>query len=69
MEKFTMLNANNIDGRPAWRTPQLQELGNLRSLVRVGNANGKSGGNMDGESNCGGEAMYLSRECSGNRRP
>ena len=43
--------------RPVWNTPQLQELGNLRNLVRVGNANGKSYLLSDGSSSCGAEAM------------
>lgn len=58
-----MQSSNRTDTRPMWQTPQLQELGNLRSLVRVGNANGKSGSFMDGQANCGGEAMNNSGEC------
>jgi hypothetical protein len=38
-----------------WRAPRLEELGNLRSFVRSGNAFGKSGGFPDGCSNPGGE--------------
>ncbi len=53
-----MQKSNSTNARPAWQTPKLQALGNLRTLVRVGSANGKSGRNMDGYSNCGGEAMY-----------
>lgn len=45
--------------RPVWNKPQLQELGNLRNLVRVGHANGKSGPHCDGGSMCGGEAMNM----------
>lgn len=63
-----MLNSKTSEVRPTWRTPQLQELGNLRSLVRVGNANGKSGLAMDGNADCGGEAMTQSTgPCGGAR--
>lgn len=64
-----MLKSNASDVRQAWRAPQLRELGNLRTLVRVGNANGKSGEQMDGGSNCGGEAMVMVDQtgCSGSR--
>ena len=58
MEKDKMLKTNLADSRPMWNTPKLQELGNLRSLVRVGNANGKSGLNCDGGSACGNEGMH-----------
>ena len=51
-----MLRAN-VNSRPMWNRPQLQELGNLRNLVRVGQANGKSKLYMDGGSNCGAESM------------
>ena len=57
MEKLTMYKMNSGDSRPTWNTPQLQELGNLRNLVRVGNANGKSLLLSDGSSACGAEAM------------
>ena len=57
MEKLTMYKMNSGDSRPTWNTPQLQELGNLRNLVRVGNANGKSLLLSDGSSSCGAEAM------------
>lgn len=59
MENVTMLNSKSSDRRQAWQAPQLRELGNLRTLVRVGAANGKSGEQMDGGSNCGGEAMVM----------
>jgi hypothetical protein len=49
--------------RPVWNTPKLHELGNLRNLVKVGGANGKSGTHMDGNSNCGGEAMNSGPGC------
>jgi hypothetical protein len=65
MENDSMLNTKTTAGRPVWKAPKLQELGNLRTLVRVGNANGKSGGNMDGNANCGGEAMGFAPECVG----
>ena len=45
--------------KPAWRTPRLQELGNLRSFVQSGNAFGKSGAPGDGESDPGGESMVM----------
>ena len=40
-----------------WSAPKLQELGNLRTMVRVGNGNGKSGAFSDGKACSGGEAM------------
>ncbi len=52
-----MYKMNSGDSRPMWNTPQLQELGNLRNLVRVGNANGKSLLLSDGSASCGAEAM------------
>jgi hypothetical protein len=52
-----MHRTNSAAPRPTWNTPKLQELGNLRSLVRVGNANGKSFLLSDGSSACGAEAM------------
>ena len=64
-----MHTSNSDFSQPLWQTPKLQELGNLRDFVRVGNANGKSGGNMDGAANCGGEAMNPSPECSGTSTP
>lgn len=51
------MRSNIASNRPTWNTPKLQELGNLRSLVRVGNANGKSKVYMDGGSACGAESM------------
>jgi hypothetical protein len=58
-----MHKSNSDVAQPLWHTPKLQELGNLRDFVRVGNANGKSGGHMDGAAACGGEAMNPSPEC------
>ena len=52
-----MKQASSIDGQPLWHAPKLRELGNLRDLVRVGGAQGKSGIDRDGRANCGGEAM------------
>ena len=52
-----MKQSTFASSQPLWHTPRLQELGNLRDFVRVGNANGKSHIDMDGESACGGEAM------------
>jgi hypothetical protein len=51
------------DPRPMWQAPKLQELGNLRTLVRSGHAYGKSGHYGDGSSHCGGEAMSGSGHC------
>ena len=51
------MKTNIANSRSTWNTPKLQELGNLRSLVRVGNANGKSKVYMDGGSACGAESM------------
>ena len=48
---------SSIDNRAAWSAPKLQELGNLRMMVRVGGANGKSGAFSDGKACSGGEAM------------
>jgi len=48
---------SSIENRPVWNAPKLQELGNLRMMVRVGGANGKSGPFSDGKSCSGGEAM------------
>lgn len=55
------MRTNIASSRPTWNTPKLQELGNLRSLVRVGNANGKSKISMDGGSACGAESMDTGR--------
>ena len=43
--------------KPAWHSPKLEELGNLRDFVQTGNAFGKSGVNSDGSSDPGGEMM------------
>ena len=43
--------------KPAWHSPKLEELGNLRDFVQTGNAFGKSGVNADGSSDPGGEMM------------
>jgi hypothetical protein len=50
-------------GRPAWRRPQLQELGNLRSFVREGQAMGKSGPLCDGSTSGNQEAMDNQNPC------
>jgi hypothetical protein len=47
----------NPEPKPAWRSPKLEELGNLRDFVQAGNAFGKSGPNTDGSSDPGGEMM------------
>ena len=43
--------------KPAWRSPRLEELGNLRDFVQHGNGFGKSGPSSDGNSDPGGEMM------------
>ena len=43
--------------KPVWRTPKLEELGNLRDFVQTGHAYGKSGPANDGSSEPGGEMM------------
>ena len=43
--------------KPEWRQPKVEELGNLRTFVRTGAANGKSGPNIDGASMAGNETM------------
>jgi hypothetical protein len=63
MKNLSMMTSASTSARPVWNAPKLQELGNLRNLVRVGNANGKSGSLMDGGSNCGGEAMNSGPGC------
>lgn len=45
-------------GKPEWRSPRLEELGNLRDFVQHGNGFGKSGPSADGSSDPGGEMMY-----------
>ena len=47
------------DARAVWQRPTLQELGNLRDFVQVGNAFGKSGAPADGSSDPGGESMVM----------
>jgi hypothetical protein len=44
-------------GKTPWRSPKLQELGNLRSFVQTGHGYGKSGLISDGCSDPGGEKM------------
>ena len=44
-------------GKTPWRSPKLQELGNLRSFVQSGQALGKSGTIADGCSDPAGEKM------------
>ncbi|MGQ0734852.1 MAG: hypothetical protein ACT4QD_14505 [Acidobacteriota bacterium] len=53
-----MTNAGQ-SGKPVWRSPRLEELGNLRDFVRSGNAFGKSGAPADGSSDPGGESMPM----------
>jgi hypothetical protein len=50
--------------RPVWQAPKLHELGNLRHFVRVGQANGKSTLDMDGNADCGHEAKNGSGQCT-----
>lgn len=42
-----------LESRPTWSAPKLEELGNLRTLVMVGEGRGKSGVKMDGGSGGG----------------
>jgi len=42
--------------KPVWRTPRLEELGNLRDFVQEGAANGKSGPTPDGGTSGNNEA-------------
>jgi hypothetical protein len=46
-------------GKTPWRSPKLQELGNLRDFVQAGQAKGKSGVISDGGSDPGGEKMDM----------
>ena len=51
-------SATSGDARkPVWRSPKLQEIGNLRDFVREGNAFGKSGPCADGMTSGNNEAM------------
>ncbi len=43
--------------KPVWKTPKLQDLGNVRQFVQTGAANGKSGTKIDGDSMAGNETM------------
>jgi hypothetical protein len=52
-------------GKAPWRSPKLQELGNLRSFVQSGNAFGKSGTIADGCSDPAGEKMDMGN-CNSN---
>lgn len=45
------------ESRPVWRSPHVEELGNLRDFVRSGVANGKSILTTDGDSMAGNESM------------
>ena len=45
--------------KPEWRSPKLEELGNLRDFVQTGGAFGKSGVTNDGSSEPGGEMMDM----------
>ena len=45
--------------RTAWKRPKVEELGQLRDFVRVGNAFGKSVLVNDGNSEAGGESMAM----------
>jgi len=47
----------NAEGKPVWQSPKLQELGNIRRFVRSGEAMGKSGPDVDGDSHAGNETM------------
>ena len=41
----------------AWRSPRLEQVGNLRDFVREGNAFGKSGDGLDGTTSGNNESM------------
>jgi hypothetical protein len=41
----------------AWRSPRLEQVGNLRDFVREGNAFGKSGPGTDGTTSGNNESM------------
>ena len=43
--------------KPVWRSPRLEEIGNLRNFVREGHAFGKSGVGFDGGTSGSDEAM------------
>ena len=58
MDKST---AGMTIGKTPWRSPKLQELGNLRSFVQSGNAFGKSGTIADGCSDPAGEKMSMGK--------
>ena len=45
--------------KPVWRSPRLEEIGNLRDFVREGNAFGKSGPGADGSTSGNDEAMTM----------
>ena len=49
--------SKDVDVQPKWQTPKLEELGNLRDFVRTGQATGKSGVMVDGDSMAGNETM------------
>jgi hypothetical protein len=51
------VKSKDIDRKPVWRRPLVQELGNLRDFVRTGNALGKSHVITDGASMAGNESM------------
>jgi len=40
-----------------WRSPRLEQVGNLRDFVREGNAFGKSGAGVDGTTSGNNESM------------
>ena len=43
--------------KSTWQRPEIIEVGNLRDLVKSGNANGKSGADIDGNSSGNDERM------------
>ena len=51
--------ARMTTSKTPWRSPKLQELGNLRNFVQSGNAFGKSGTVADGCSDPAGEKMSM----------
>jgi hypothetical protein len=51
------LRAEARNGKRAWRSPRLEEVGNLRDFVQEGIAMGKSGPGADGTTSGNNEAM------------
>ena len=56
MRKFESASRDKAE-KPIWRSPKVNELGNLRNFVRTGHAFGKSKLETDGNAMAGGESM------------